>query len=143
MTWASRAAPGIGDLIVFDGDCVLCSHAAQFVHRRDPDQRFKFVAIQSAYGRDLAARFGIDADVPQTNAVVIDQRAHFKSDAAIEILAALPGWRCVGAFRALPSGLRNWFYDRIARNRYRWFGRRPQCWAGDARLQARILDHAP
>lgn len=143
MRWDAVAAPGIADLILFDGDCVLCSGAAHFVHKRDPAQRFKFVAIQSDYGRALAMRFGIDADKPETNVAVVDHVAHFKADSALAVLAALPGWRWTRITHIVPRPLRNWLYDRIARNRYALFGRREQCWAGDPALKARILERAP
>lgn len=143
MRWDAVAAPEIADLILFDGDCVLCSGAAHFVHARDSAQRFKFVAIQSEYGRALAARFGIDADQPETNVAVADGVAHFKADSALAVVAALPGWRWTGIAHIAPRSLRNWLYDRIARNRYALFGRREQCWASDPALKARILERAP
>lgn len=143
MRWANVAAPGVEDLILFDGDCVLCSRAAHFVHRHDAAHRFKFVAVQSDYGRALAARFGIDVDNPETNVAVLDAVAHFKSEAALAVLAALPRWRWTRLARALPPSLRNWVYDRIARNRYRMFGRSARCWAGDPALAARILEREP
>lgn len=143
MRWDTVAAPDIEDLILFDGDCVLCSRAAHFVHRHDVAQRFKFVAIQSDYGRTLAARFGIDADNPETNAAIVAGAAHFKGDAALAVLGQLPHWRWTSVARKLPRALRNWLYDRIARNRYRMFGRRERCWAGDPALAARIVERAP
>ncbi|MEZ6023385.1 MAG: DCC1-like thiol-disulfide oxidoreductase family protein [Hyphomonadaceae bacterium] len=143
MRWAPVAAPELEDLILFDGDCVLCSRAAHFVHKRDRAQCFKFVAIQSAFGRALAVRFGIDADAPETNAAVVSGIAHFKADAALAVLAALPGWRWTRIAKLAPRALRNWLYDRIARNRYRIFGRRERCWIGDPALAARIVERAP
>jgi predicted DCC family thiol-disulfide oxidoreductase YuxK len=143
MRWDDVAAPGLRDLILFDGDCVLCSGAAHFVHARDVRQRFSFVAVQSEYGRALAAQFGIDADAPETNVAIVDSVAHFKGDAVLSVLEALPGWRWARSARVLPRRLRNWLYDRIARNRYRLFGRRERCWAGDPALGARILERAP
>ncbi|MBN8605432.1 MAG: DUF393 domain-containing protein [Caulobacterales bacterium] len=144
MDWHAVDAPDVTqDMILFDGDCVLCSHAAHFVHRHDGATRFKFVAIQSPFGRALARRFGIDADAPQTNMAIVDRRASFRADAALAVLAVLPGWRWTAVARVLPRGLRNWIYDHVARNRYQWFGRRAQCWAGDPRFRARILDQAP
>lgn len=140
----SVAAPDITqDLILFDGDCVLCSRGAHFVHANDPAGRFKFVAIQSPYGRALAQRFGIDPDAPRTNLAVIDGHAFFKSDAALSVLGAMPRWRWTGVARLAPRPLRNFFYDRIARNRYRWFGRRERCWAGDPAFRDRIIESAP
>lgn len=143
MRWEAVAALDIEDLILFDGDCVLCSRVARFVHKRDAAQRFKFVAIQCSYGHALAARFGVNADNPETNVVVADGVAHFKGDAALAVLTRLPRWRWTRHARILPRALRDWIYDRIARSRYRIFGRRERCWAGDATLAARILNRAP
>lgn len=138
------AAPDITqDLILFDGDCVLCSRGAYFVHRHDPAQRFKFVAIQSTYGRALAQRFGIDPDAPQTNLAVVNGHAFFKSDAALAVLQTMPRWRWAGIAHLAPRPLRNWLYDRIARNRYQWFGRHERCWVGDTAFRERIVEHAP
>jgi predicted DCC family thiol-disulfide oxidoreductase YuxK len=131
------------DLILFDGDCILCSRGAHFVHTQDRAERFKFVAIQSTYGRILARRFGINPEAPETNLAVIDGRAFFKSDAALNVLRAMQAWRWTAVFRWAPRPLRNWVYDHVARNRYAWFGRKEQCWVGDSALRARIIEHAP
>jgi predicted DCC family thiol-disulfide oxidoreductase YuxK len=115
------------DLILFDGVCVLCSGWVDFVIRRDPPGRFRFAAIQSPYGRRLAERFGIDKDNPETNAVVMAGRAYFKSDSALHVLAELPGWGWTRIAYLVPKPVRDFLYDRIARNRYRLFGRRDTC----------------
>jgi predicted DCC family thiol-disulfide oxidoreductase YuxK len=144
MRWKSIAVPDLGqDLIRFDGECVLCSRAAHFVHRYDRAQRFALVAIQSEFGRALAARFGIDPDAPETNAAVIDGTASFKGDAVLAVLAALPGWGWIRIARIAPRALRDWLYDRIAQNRYGLFGRQERCWAGDPEFSTRILERAP
>jgi predicted DCC family thiol-disulfide oxidoreductase YuxK len=144
MPWAPiSVAATAHELVLFDGDCVLCSRDARFVHRRDPGLRFQFVAIQSEYGRTLAARFGIDADEPQTNLAIVDRVAYFKSDAVLMVLAALPGWGWSRWLRAAPRVLRDWLYDLVARNRFRLFGRSPQCWVGDASFAARVVERAP
>ena len=144
MRWDAVAAPDIEhDVILFDGDCVLCSRWAHFVHDHDAGQRFKFTAIQSPYGRALAARFGIDPANPQTNLTAIGGRVYFKSDTALAILRALPGWGWTSIAGLAPRTLRNWLYDHIARRRYAWFGQRAQCWAGDPAFSTRIIEQAP
>lgn len=126
--WAPRPLAGAPEgLILFDGVCVLCSWWVRFVIERDPPGRFSFVPIQSPYGRRLAGLLGIDADAPQTNAVLLRGRAFFKSDAALQVLGRLPGWGWVALLRPLPRGLRDWLYDRVAGNRYRLFGRTDSC----------------
>ena len=144
MRWDAVAAPDLAqDLILFDGDCVLCSRSARFVHERDEAGRFAFVAIQSPYGRALAARFGIDAENPETNLAVVAGRAFFKSDAALEVAGALRNRAWVGVARAFPKPLRDWCYDRLARNRFSLFGRRARCWVADPDFKSRIIEQAP
>lgn len=126
--WDPLPAAGVDNgTILFDGVCVLCSWWVRFVIERDPAALFRFVPIQSTYGKALADRFGIDPDAPETNVVVVDGIAHFKADAAIAVLMKLPGWSWTSAARLVPRPARNWLYDRVARNRYRLFGRTDTC----------------
>lgn len=139
--WRPVPAPGLPDgLILFDGVCLLCSAWVRFVVRRDPAARFRFVAIQDAAGRVMAERLGIDAAEPETNAVVLGGRAFFKSDAALVVLERLQGWWWASsALRAVPRPLRDWVYDRVARNRYGLFGRSHLCMVPTPDLAARFL----
>ena len=141
MPWSPQPARGLPDLIVFDGDCVLCSHWARWVHARDRG-RFRFVAIQSEAGNALAARFAINASDPETNVLVLGGIAYFKFDTIVKLLTALPGWRGASLLGLAPRPLRDWAYDCIAKNRYRLFGRRDACSTPDAAMRARVLDRA-
>jgi predicted DCC family thiol-disulfide oxidoreductase YuxK len=139
--WQSQLAPDIPDgLILFDGVCVLCSGWVRFVIERDKAERFRFVPIQSPYGSALAVRFGISPENPETNAVVLHERAWFKSDAAIAVLSNLPRLGWVRMLRLVPRPLRDWSYDLIARNRYRWFGRTETCLMPTPELLRRFPD---
>ena len=138
--WRPRAAADLPEgLILFDGVCVLCAGWVNFIIPRDPEGRYRFVSIQSEIGRVLAARFGIDADAPQSNVVIRDGTAWFKGDSALRVWRDLQGWRWTQAFRLLPRPLRNVFYDVIARNRYRWFGRRETCLMPAPPLRSRFV----
>ena len=137
--WSPQPAPDEADgVILFDGVCVFCSRWVRFVIDRDPERRFSFVPIQSEPGRMLAARFGIDPEEPQTNAVVWDGRIHFKSDAALTVLGQLRGWRAASLLKVAPRTLRDAAYDLIARNRYRIFGRTEVCMVPTADDRARF-----
>jgi predicted DCC family thiol-disulfide oxidoreductase YuxK len=114
-------------IVLIDGVCVLCSRWYRFVTARDRAHRFRFVAIQQPEGRDIAKRYGIDPDNPTTFILLDGGVAHIRSDAALRILGQLPGWRWTALLRAVPEGLRDRFYDMVARNRYRWFGRLEVC----------------
>ena len=128
------------DLILYDGVCVFCSRWVQFVIARDSEKRFRFTPIQSAYGTRLAQAYGIDPDDPDTNAVIHGGAAHLKSDAALTVLANLPGWRWARALFAVPKPLRDVVYGLVARNRYRIFGKFESCFVPDAELRKRVLE---
>lgn len=140
MHWSPQPAAGLPDLILFDGDCVLCSRWARWIDRRDAGRRFRFVAIQSEAGEALARRFAVRPHDPETNIVVLEGLAYFKLDAAWAVFRALGmrGWSA--ALRAPPPPLRHWLYDRIARNRYRLFGRRASCLAPSSSVRARLIE---
>ncbi len=138
--WSPQPAPDEADgLILFDGVCVFCSRWVRFVIDRDPERRFRFVAVQSEAGRALAARFGIDPQAPQTNAVVWGGRVFFKSDAALTVLGALEATRPLALLKAAPRWLRDPAYDLIARNRYAIFGRTDVCMVPSAEDRARFI----
>lgn len=138
--WSPQPAPDEPDgLILFDGVCVFCSRWVRFVIDHDPDGRFRFLPIQSEPGRALAMRHGIDPEAPQTNAVILNGRIHFKSDAALTVLGALPSTRVLAVLKGAPRLLRDPVYDLIARNRYAIFGRTETCMVPSAQHRARFL----
>jgi len=142
--WTPVAVTGVTDgLILFDGVCILCSGWVRLIIARDRDCRFRFAPIQKPYGKALAQRLGIDVAMPETNAVVLGGHAYFKSDAAVQVLRMLPGWGWVGALTVLPRGFRDWVYDRVARNRYRVFGRTEQCIVPSAEIISRFIIDEP
>jgi predicted DCC family thiol-disulfide oxidoreductase YuxK len=138
--WRPQAATDLPEgLILFDGVCVLCAGWVNFIVPRDPEGRYRFVSIQSELGRALAARFRIDVEAPQSNVVIRHGQAWFKADSALRVCRDLPGWRWTLVFRLLPRPLRNIFYDLIAQNRYRLFGRRDTCLVPTPALRKRFV----
>ena len=138
---ARAAIPGPDDdVILYDGVCVFCSRWVRFVAARDVARRFRFTAIQSGYGAQLAQAFGINPEDPDTNAVIHGGEVFFKSDAALTVLSNLPGWGWVRVLRAVPKPLRDAAYGLIARNRYRIFGKYEACFVPDAEMRARVME---
>jgi len=102
--------------------------------------RFRFTAIQSAYGARFAQALGIDPKDPDTNAVLHGGVAYTRSDAALTVLSLLPGLSFARVFLVIPKPLRDAVYNLVARNRYRIFGRFDACIVPDASLRARVLE---
>jgi len=115
-------------LVVFDGVCVLCSGFARFILKRDRSFAFRLATAQSPLGQALYRHYGLDPDEFESNLVLADGRAWAKLDTVAVVGERLGGpWRALGLLRLVPSALGGWLYDRIARNRYRWFGRTEHC----------------
>lgn len=113
---------------VYDGVCVLCSGGVRYTLSHERGHAIRFVAIQSREGRELARRYGIDPDDAESFLFIEGDRALTKSDGVLALAAHLDGpARLFRAGRLLPKSLRDWLYDRLARNRYRIFGRRSTC----------------
>jgi predicted DCC family thiol-disulfide oxidoreductase YuxK len=129
------------NLILFDGVCNLCSALVQFVIRHDRATKFRFAAIQSEIGRAIFQSHGLDPADLQTFVFIADERIFLRSDAAIEVLERFGGaWRICKIFRFVPRALRNAIYSFIARNRYRWFGRKEVCMVPTTEIKERFLD---
>jgi predicted DCC family thiol-disulfide oxidoreductase YuxK len=139
--FAPRPIDGVASgLILFDGVCVFCSRWVAFVIARDHDAQFRFMTIRSEGGRALAARLGIDVEEPETSAVVLDGVGYMKSDAALMVIQHLPGWRWIRVAWLCPRTIRDFVYDRIARNRYRIFGKLDACLVPTPELRLRFVD---
>jgi len=113
-------------IVVIDGDCVLCSRFASVLRRIDRKQLLQIVAAGSPSGIQLLSSLGLTG---ATSVVFLDNgRPYLSSDAVIRLLAALRGpWTIFRAFLLLPRSYRDRLYFRLARNRYKWFGRISHC----------------
>lgn len=143
-TWKPVPAADLPDgLLLFDGFCHVCSGSVRFLLVRDRTQQFTYVPCQSPWGEKITERYGIDRDFAETFAFVDKGRILFQSDAGIVALSRLPGWRWAALFRYVPRALRDWAYDLLARNRYKWFGKRDVCMALPPGVRARFVTEAP
>jgi predicted DCC family thiol-disulfide oxidoreductase YuxK len=131
----------VNNLIVFDGVCVLCNGFVKFVLRNDKTQTFQFLTAQSSQGEALYARLGLKHDDYDTNLVFIDGQLFEKLDAFLAVMRALGWpWRAVAPLKYLPTPVKNWLYNRVARNRYWLFGKRDECMVPDLSVRSRFLD---
>lgn len=128
-------------VIVFDGVCVLCNGWVDFLLERDHRQRYRFAAMQTQAGRNLLQANGLDADDPMSFLLLDEKGACIDSDAVIAVLMGLGGvWRAAALFRLLPRAMRDPAYRWLARNRYRWFGKKERCYLPADSQRDRFLD---
>lgn len=127
-------------LIVFDGICVLCSGFVRMVVKLDRKGRFHFATAQSPFGEMLFQKYGLRTDRYETNLVIVDGAAFTRLDSFVAVMAELGWpWRAARILLLLPRPLRDWLYDRIAKNRYALFGKKDNCEIPSAEVRARLI----
>jgi predicted DCC family thiol-disulfide oxidoreductase YuxK len=115
-------------LILFDGVCNLCNSSVQFILLRDKKDRFRFASLQSDYGQSILKQYNLPTDKFNSLALVENGKIYQRSTGALRIARKLKGlWPMLYGFIIVPPFIRNLVYDIIAKNRYRWFGKKEEC----------------
>lgn len=135
------ALPKGKKIIIFDGYCNLCEDSVRFVIKYDHKDQFRFVALQSELGQKIIDHVGISQK--HIDSVILYQPGvayYYKSNAALQIARNLGGFFHFGTiFRIIPTPLRNWLYDYVAKNRYRWYGKKDNCLVSSENLTEKFL----
>lgn len=129
-------------IILFDGVCNLCNGFIQFVIKRDTNDVFRYASLQSDIGQQLIAERNIDTTTIDSVILIEPNIAYYiKSDAALHIGMHLKRYRFISKLLILISSrLRNIVYDLVARNRYKWYGKKDQCMVPTPDLKAKFLE---
>ena len=127
-------------ILLFDGHCNLCNAWVQYVVKRDSSSTIRFASLQSGAGRRLLEEHKIDANYIDSLVFFEEESFYVSSTAALRTLSYCDGWERHLIFLAVvPRSLRDMVYRFIAKNRYKWFGRREQCMVPTAELSRRFL----
>ena len=131
-------------IILFDGVCNLCNNAVNFVIKRDKKSVFRFASLQSDIGQKLTNERGIDTARVDSIILIDPGTAWYeKSTAALQIAKQLSGmFPLLSVFLIFPKSFRDWVYDIIAKNRYKWFGKKDQCMIPTPELKALFIDQS-
>lgn len=128
-------------VILFDGVCQFCDSTVNFVLDHDRTGRVRFAALQSKAGQELLARFGLPADKFDSLVLVENGRHYLRSTAALRLARHLDlPWPLLAGLLLVPQFLRDWAYDVVATNRYRWFGKMDACRVPTPEVRARFLE---
>lgn len=131
-------------LVLFDDECQLCNGFIQFLIARDQQRRFWFAPLKGKAGRQACESVGLkqpEGSDPNTLVVIENNLGRVRSDAVLAIASQLPfPWSILATGRVVPRPVRDALYRWVARNRYRWFGRRTACPLTSAEIRNRFLE---
>jgi predicted DCC family thiol-disulfide oxidoreductase YuxK len=131
--------PSDKDIVMFDGFCNLCNSSVQFILNRDPEEKFVFAALTWPVAQTILKQ---NPGFENVDSILLFQnsRLYHKSSAALRIAGKLKGfWPLLKIFLLVPKPVRDIIYDWIAKNRYRWFGKKESCMIPDRDLSHRFL----
>jgi predicted DCC family thiol-disulfide oxidoreductase YuxK len=134
--------PSDKKIILFDGVCNLCTNSVLFIIKRDHGDQFRFASLQSDTGKQFIEDRGIDAVNTDSIILLEPNIAYYtKSSAALKIGRSFGGpWKMLAIFEWIPNPIRDFFYTVIAKNRYRWFGKKKECMIPSPEHNSKFID---
>jgi len=127
-------------VVLFDGVCNLCNSSVQFLIRKDRQARLRFASLQSEFGQAVLQKFNLPQNNFSSFVLLEGEKIYLRSSAALRITRYLGGfWRVFQIFWIVPPFVRDAIYDFIAKNRYKWFGKKPECMLPSPELKERFL----
>jgi predicted DCC family thiol-disulfide oxidoreductase YuxK len=128
-------------IILFDGVCNFCNGAINFLIQQDKKGIFYFAPLQSEAGQNLLQHYQLPKESFESFILIDNGEVYQKSTAVLKVFNKLPWyWKEVQLLRIVPPFLRNAIYDFIARNRYKWFGKKEKCMIPTPEVKRRFLN---
>jgi predicted DCC family thiol-disulfide oxidoreductase YuxK len=127
-------------IVLFDGVCNFCNRWVQLIIKNDKKNIFRFAPLQSEAGKRLLAESNSSKGSPESVVLIENGKYYFHSSAALRIFSHLSGlWKLMMVFYIVPPFIRDAAYHFIARNRYRWFGKRETCMVPDEKDKSKFI----
>ncbi len=117
-------------IILFDGVCNLCNSSVNFLIKRDKYNKFLFASLQSDVAKELLLQLNDknNCNILDSILLIKNNAIYSKSSAILHITTIMPfPYVLLSVFFIFPKFIRDFFYDFIAKNRYKWFGKKDSC----------------
>jgi predicted DCC family thiol-disulfide oxidoreductase YuxK len=127
-------------VILFDGVCNLCSGAVQFIIKRDKKDVFRFASLQSSFGQSVLKKYKLPSHELSSVILVENDIIYTRSTGALKVAKQLSGgWPLLYMFIIVPRFIRDAVYNYVAKNRYKWFGKKQECWLPTPALKNKFI----
>jgi predicted DCC family thiol-disulfide oxidoreductase YuxK len=127
-------------IILFDGVCNLCDNSVQFIIKHDSKDVFRFASLQSEIGEQILKHIGVDPTKVDSIVLYVPGVAYYlKAEAAMQISSELNSWHRFLSYLSFTGFIGNFVYDYIAKNRYKWYGKKEECMIPTVALKEKFL----
>ena len=128
-------------IILFDGVCNFCNYWINFALKRDKKKKLMFTPLQGETAKQLLPQYHINPTSINSVIFIDKGKAYTQSSASLRICKYMSGgWKLFYGFIIIPKFIRDFFYNIIARNRYKWFGKKESCMVPTPKVKDRFLD---
>ncbi|MFN6077479.1 MAG: thiol-disulfide oxidoreductase DCC family protein [Fluviicola sp.] len=128
-------------IVYFDGVCNLCESSVQFIIRKNKKKNIQFASLQGSHGQAFLKENNFDTSEFSSLVYVENGKIYTKSSGALRITKQLKGlWPMMICFLIIPKFIRDGVYTYVAKNRYKWYGKKTSCWLPTPELKKRFLD---
>ena len=133
--------PGKHPVILFDGVCNLCSASVQYIIKHDPQRIFRFASLQSPLAQKILSGHNHSLNDYSSFVLFAGNKIYTRSTAALMVAKRLNSIaKLLYPLIILPKFIRDTVYNIIAKNRYKWFGKKQACWLPIPELKNLFLD---
>ncbi len=142
MIYTFDNLPNNRQIVLFDGVCNFCNASILKIIKNDKKNIFLFASLQSEIGKEITQHFNIDTNFIDS-IILVESKTNYaiKSTAALKIAKQFGGlWWLFQIFWLLPTSFRDFFYDYIAKNRYKWFGKKESCMIPTPEIKSKFID---
>ncbi len=127
-------------IVLFDGVCNFCNASVNFIIRHDKQKRLRFATLQSEAGERIRKEFGIADQKPDSFLLLHKGHLYKYTEAALKVFNMLPWyWKWTQVIWLIPQFVRDPIYRLIAKNRYKWFGKKEECMIPSPEVKERFL----
>ncbi|MDX1904619.1 MAG: thiol-disulfide oxidoreductase DCC family protein [Thermonemataceae bacterium] len=128
-------------IVLFDGVCNLCNATVQFLIVRDKKDQLRFASLQSEFGQKVLEKYHLPQKDFDSFVLLVGDKVYLRSSAALKVSAYLGVfWKVFQIFWLLPKPFRDWVYNFVAKNRYKWFGKKDECMLPSPQLKAKFFN---
>ena len=128
-------------VILFDGVCNLCNASVQYVIKHDKKRLFRFASLQSFFGEKVLKENKLPYNTFNSFILLDRNKIYSRSTAALLVAKKLSGLtKLLYGFIIVPKFIRDFVYNLIAKNRYKWFGKKEACWVPSPQLKSLFFE---
>jgi len=128
-------------IVLFDGVCNFCNYWVNFAIKRDKKRKLRFGPLQGEAAKLLLQQYKLHTTSLSSVIFIHAGKIYTQSSAALRIAKHLDGgWKLFYGFIIIPKFIRDFFYNIIARNRYKWYGKKDTCMIPTPELRGRFID---